>query len=402
MSKPARNTALCFPGEMEREFWSCNPEGVWKKEPQASGGVMGIESILFDSAPFWSASIDEPQDTAVALRWEALGLSTDGESRTWMHWPVVRQDQRLLIGTLGFSPDAGEPPLSSFHAEAFEPSANMLPLPANGMAIWTELGRQVVALTRGPELLHFSILASRQLDADAALEIRDLFAALQAHGFAQDVSAIRVWTPCEADFVPQLACVFSEASVLKEPRPNPRLPKRRSHLLPSNVAQRRRGDQQKQRQILMLAALALVYVGFFGAWWGRLAWRDSRVQQAEQKLAAVQPQIAQVREAQSRWLDLETALNPDLYPVELFHQIVTLLPEKGVRLREFQVDDTRLIIKGEATSVNHALGFRDRLASSAALSRYDWTVPVPAIREDSRAEFTAEGKSNGEVPHEGQ
>jgi type II secretory pathway component PulM len=402
MSKPSRNTVLCFPGEMEREFWSCNPEGVWKKEAHATSGVMGIESILFDSAPFWTAGIDESQDTAVALRWEALGLSAEGDSRSWMHWPVTKQDQRLLVGTVGFSPEAGEPMLSSFHGEDFEPSALMLPLPANGIAIWTELGRHIVALTRGTELLHLSALASRQLDADAALEIRDLFAALQVHGFAQDVSSIRVWTHCETDFVPQLACVFTEASVLKEPRPDPRLPKRRSHLLPASVAQRRRGDRQKQRQMMLLAALALVFLSFFGAWWGRLAWRDSRVEQAEAKLEAMQPQIAQVREAQSRWLDLEAALNPDLYPVELFHQIVTLLPEKGVRLREFQVDDTRLIIKGEATSVNHALGFRDRLASSAALSRYDWTVPVPAIREDNRAEFTAEGKSNGEAPHESQ
>jgi Tfp pilus assembly protein PilN len=402
MRKAACNTALCFPGEKEREFWICDQHGVWKEESRTFGGVMGVETILFDSSPFWSAGADESQDESVALRWEALGLSGDGDARKWTHWPVIRQDQRLLLGTLAFAPDASDIEGDAFHAGAFEPSARLLPLPASGLAVWCELGRHVVAFTRGTVLLHVTTLASRELDADAALEIRDVFAALQAHGFLEDLESIHVWTSCGTEFVPQLACLFGNAAVLKEARPHPRPPSVGSNLLPASVARRKRDSRQKQRQMLVLAALTLVCLGFFGCWWLRLQWRDSRVNRAEQELAAVQPEIERVREAQSRWLDLETAVNPDLYPVELFHQIVALLPEQGVRLQEFQVDDGRLIVKGEATTVNHALGFRDRLASCAALSRYAWTLPVPIIREDNRAEFSAEGTSNGEVPHEGQ
>ena len=109
-----------------------------------------------------------------------------------------------------------------------------------------------------------------------------------------------------------------------------------------------------------------------------------------------------MRAAQAHWLEMEAAINPDLYPMELFHQIVSLLPDEGIRLKEFQIEDGRLIVSGEATMVNHALGFKDRLAACEPLQRYAWTFPVPTIREDNRAEFRAEGTLNGGTAHEGQ
>lgn len=402
MRKPQTHTELCFPGETAREYWVCDQQGFWKQDSRASGGVMGVETLLFDSAPFWAAGVDAPQDEAVALRWEAFGLSGDGDARSWTYWPVLRNDQRVLLGTLAFAPDAGEAGIDTFQALAFEPSARMLPLPASGLAVWCELGRHVAAFTRGTELLHVTTLASRELDADAALEIRDVFAALQAHGFIEDLETIHVWTSCGAQFVPQLACLFANAAVLKESRPPPRPPVIESRLVPASFARRKKDADLKQRRVLVFAALTLAYLGFFACWWLALQWRESRAVSEERELAALQPGIERVREAQARWLEVEAAINPDLYPVELFHQIVSLLPEQGVRLREFQVEEGRLIVKGEATTVNHALGFRDRLASCAALSRYAWSLPVPIIREDNRAEFSAEGTAHGEVPHESQ
>ena len=101
---------------------------------------------------------------------------------------------------------------------------------------------------------------------------------------------------------------------------------------------------------------------------------------------------------------MEPAIDPDLYPVELFHQVVSLLPAEGIRLKEFQIDADRLIVSGEATSVNHALMFRDNLKACEPLQRYTWSFPVPRIRdEDSRAEFRAEGILNGGgASHEAQ
>jgi len=378
------------------ETWAGGSDGMWKLTDNAPGAVMAIDAVAFDSAPFWSFNA-ELQDEAVALRWEGFGIAREEGARLWLHWPVARRGTHLLVATLALRAESSLP-----DSPAYEPSALMLPLPENGIAVWRELGRYAVAFTRDGSLLHLAVLSSRTLDVDAAFEIRDEYAALHTHGFIGEVPAIHVWTPCETDFVPQLACLFESAAVIKQPRPDPRLPPVATGLLPAQVALRRRQQFQRKNRMLMLAAAALVYLSVFGAWWLRLQWIGSDLNRAEAAMAAEQPEIDQVRTAQSYWLEMEPAINPDLYPVELFHQVVSLLPEEGIRLKEFQIDDGKLIVSGEATTVNHALGFKGRLEACVPLQRYAWHFPVPTIREDNRADFRAEGTLNGGTPNEGQ
>lgn len=394
--------SLSFPGEEVRETW-IHEEGAWRRSEPVIVGIVGVETLAFDSAPFWCLSQENVPDEAVALRWEALGLSNVGAASLWLHWTVLRKNQRALVATLALAEEALCSDGWSRHPERFEPSVRMLPLPENGVAVWKELGRYVVAFTREGKLLHAAVLASRVLDVDAAFEMRDLCAALQGHEFMDEPSAIYLWTACETDFVPQLACLFVEAEVRKEPRPDPRPPEDAGGLLPLQVATQRQQQKLRQGRLLLLVAAAMLYLCFFGAWWLRLQWRESRLRHAETKLAIRQPEIDRVTQAQAHWLAMEGAINPDLYPVEVFHQIVSLLPEEGIRLKEFQIENGRIIVSGEATTVNHALGFKGRLAACAALQNYAWNFPVPAIREDNRAEFRTEGTLNaGGGVHEGQ
>lgn len=388
---------LSFPGEEAREFWQCQADGSCQPVEHGAATIVGVESIAFDSAPFWFLSQDDGPDDAVALRWEGLGLEQEPGASLWTHWVITRKDRHLLVGTLAFAPDAAAQGREGMAAERFEVSAQLLPLPIDGIAVWRELGRYVTAYTRGAQLLHLTVLASRSLDADAAFEIRDTHAALLAHEHAGTVATVRVWTACEPDFAPQLACLFEEASVLKEKRPAPRLPANGSGLLPAQVAQGRRQQQALQRKMIMVAAAALVYVVFFGAWWMRLHFRESKISAASAQVAAQQPEIETIREAQANWLEMENAIDPNLYPLEVYHQIVSLLPPEGIRLKEFQIDNGKVVIVGEATSVNHALGFSDKLKACQPLQRYAWLTPVPTIREDNRADFRTTGVIQGQA-----
>ena len=82
--RPSQPT-LCFPGEEARETWLGGADGLWKRVDYATSGVMGVEAIAFDSAPFWSLNADA-QDEAVSLRWEGFGLPSEGGARLWTHW----------------------------------------------------------------------------------------------------------------------------------------------------------------------------------------------------------------------------------------------------------------------------------------------------------------------------
>lgn len=386
---------LSFPGEEARELWQGDADGVWQPAAGGSCTVFGVDSLAFDSAPFWSLSQDDGAADAVALRWEGFGLEQESGAHLWTHWPVTRKDRQLLVGTLALAPDDAVFGKESIGADRFEPSALLLPLPVDGIAVWRELGRHVAAFTRGGKLLHLAVLGARVLNADAAFELRDVFAALQAQEYLETVSTIRVWTVCENDFAPQLACLFEEASVTKEKRPDPRLPETGSGLLPAQVAVSRRQQRVRQQRVLMLAAAALVYVCFFGAWWMRLQWRQSRLDIAAAAVTAQQPEIETIREAQANWLEMEPAIDPNLYPVEIYHQIVSLLPPEGIRLKEFEINGPKITISGEATSVSHAMNFTDKLPASLPLQRYTWNSPVPSIKEDNRAEFRSTAVLNG-------
>lgn len=397
---------LRFPGADAWETWTGKPARPLQRvdaAQQTTGGVTAIEALALDSAPFWSLTQEDADTHAgVALRWESLGITGAGAAVPWSHWTVARTERRALIATMAVAGEAESDRWQRQSPERFEPSARLLPLPANALCVWTELGRHVAAFTHGAELLHVGVLTSRRLDADAAFELRDMHAALQAYGLVETIQAVHVWTDSEGDFVPQLACLCETASVCKEPRPAPTLPARQSGMLPAAMALARLRQQQRRQRMLLAAAAAMTCLCFFGAWWASLSWREAAVNRAEAALAAIQPEVDAVREAQQHWLEMESAIMPDQYPVELFHQLQLLLPDEGIRLTEFQTDAERLVVGGEATSVNHALLFKDKLAASGPLQRYNWNFPVPRIRdEDSRAEFRAEGILNGEgVGHE--
>lgn len=392
---------LRFPGEEGWETWMGNaPQQLQLVEEPAetTGGVTAIETLAFDSSPFWLLINDgnDHEADAVALRWESQGIVCEGAAKPWTHWTVTKAGKRVLIATLALTSETAIAEWQRQSPEWFEPSASLLPLPSDALCVWRELGRYVAAFTQGAKLLHVNTLTSRSLDADAAFELRDLYVALQAHGLAEKIQAVHIWTKSETDFIPQLACLFEDAAMVKEPRPAPTLPEQPSGMLPTEMLIIRQQKKQRRQTLLLIAAGTMLYLCFFGAWWASLRLRESQLMRAEQELAAVQPEVTTVLEAQQQWMDVEPAINPDIYPVELFHQIALLLPDEGIRLKEFQLIADRLVVSGEAASVNQALMFKEKLAACEPLQRYSWNFPVPRIRdEDSRAEFRAEGTLNG-------
>jgi hypothetical protein len=400
---------LRFPGEEGVETWVGNsPQQLQLVEAPAemSGGVTAIETLAFDSAPFWLLINDGNghEADAVALRWESQGIVSNSSTKPWTHWTVAKSGKRALIATVSLTSESALSDWLRQSPEWFEPSACLLPLPADAVCVWRELGRYVAAFTRGGKLLHVTTLTSRSLDADAAFELRDLHMALQAHGLVEKIQAVHVWTRSETDFLPQLACLFDDAAMIKEARPAPVLPAQPSGLLPTEMVHIRQQKKQQRQAMLLMAAATMIYLCFFSAWWVGLRLRESQLVGAEGALAAAQPEVNTVVGAQQQWMDVESAINPDMYPVELFHQIALLLPDEGIRLKEFQIVGDRLIVSGEAASVNHALMFKEKLAACEPLQRYSWNFPVPRIRdEDSRAEFRAEGTLNEGGPgHEAQ
>ncbi|MFZ4763857.1 MAG: hypothetical protein ACOYMN_02790, partial [Roseimicrobium sp.] len=324
-----------LPGEESRELWLREGKGAWKqasRDDGTQGGVFAIESVAVDSAPFWALAANDAggsQEAMAALHWEALGLDTNGVGQRWTHWRLAVEEGRLLVGTVALANEAPQEEWAAFMPEDFELSARLYPVLNGECALWKELGRYVLAYTRGEDLLHVAVLSSRELDVTAAWELRDLSMALEIRGFLPKLKTLHVWTRASDEFIGTVKEALG-VRVRIESKPAPQLPRVSCDLLPPEVARIREEKLQRARIVRLVTAVSFVYLAFFAAWAGWLTLREKHVEKVFAELALNEPQVQAVVDAENRWLALEPATNPNTYPQEVVHQILALLPPEGI------------------------------------------------------------------------
>lgn len=398
-----KSQLIRIPGEDHHELWLGDSSGVWKraeKDDGRPGGLWTMGCLALDSAPFWSLSSKiagaSLQETA-ALHWEAIGLESSEWGRNWACWRIDEEQGQVLAGTAALTPGYTEASWKANMPEAFEASARLFEIPSSEMAIWKELGRYVAVFQRGDDVVHFSALQSRELNADAAWEVRDLALSLEVRGLIHQLHGCRIWTQAGDVFVSTLKEALA-VRVRIEEKPAPRLPGHHADLLPPEAGRLREERRRRKQMASWVATACLVYVLFFSVWTGLLFLREKRLAKNSTEQEQLAPQVQAVKDARERWYALEPATNPDHYPVEILHQLVSMLPDDGVRLTDFSLDTEKLLISGEARTVGHVIKFKSDLEGNQALRQYTWTVSQPTAGEDDRAKFHAQGILTGGLP----
>ncbi|MBK8091476.1 MAG: hypothetical protein IPK32_05660 [Verrucomicrobiaceae bacterium] len=376
-------TSLRFPGESTWEIWRCNRAGVLELCPGADGAekvtLHGIQALCVDSSPFWQAAGEAGISAAAAgaadvalLRWEGVGVSdADGSCQSAL-WMVAEQPHRALMGSAAISADMTEHESLSAKAEQYDISARMLPLPHDGVALWRELGRTVAAFTRAGGLLHVTVLSAPHLDVEAVDELRCVMLALDAQEFLDRMTEVRVWMNCDETFTQELAQALGAQEVRAEPRPAPSMPQKLAALVPMEVAQQRKEQRQRLRMVQIATAVAAVFVIFFSAWAALLFRREARLNAGEAELRTIAPQVLAVSEAQNAWQALEPAVNPDFYPMEVYHQVLSVIKPNGLRLNSFDIEEATVKLTGVVSDNTAFFEFRDALTSNLALARFEW------------------------------
>ncbi|CAN5843675.1 hypothetical protein BH11VER1_BH11VER1_23110 [soil metagenome] len=391
---------LSLPGEDHREIWRSRADGGWELAPAGTtlkDGVLVLEAMALDSAPFWARTSQEGalvlKDIA-SLHWDAQGLEETSEGCTWTCWKVAEENGRVLVGTVALVRESSSDSWVEQMPLSCEFSPQIYPIPSQEAALWKEMGRYVIAFQRGPSLVHFTTLSSRQLNAGAAQEISEIMSALEIREMLPELKGLRVWCEDVVDLLPALKNALHPVPVIIEPKPEPRLPAVPSELDPPELAQRRRLARKSRQTTQLLVLGAFLYAAVFAVWAGWLGYRDQKLAGKEATLQQMEPELAVIREAQLRWQALEAATNPDQYPVEVFHRIASLLPAEGIRLEEFifdTIDAKKMVVRGQASSSGEAVKFLANIKSSDLLKQYPWDAPVPNILPDNRASFRAEG-----------
>ena len=77
----------------------------------------------------------------------------------------------------------------------------------------------------------------------------------------------------------------------------------------------------------------------------------------------------------AKWRSLEPAITPARTPVEIFHQLSLLVPERGFRITSFEyLQSKSVVVRGEAEEIGVSFDFGEALMACKELKDYKWEV----------------------------
>ena len=243
----------------------------------------------------------------------------------------MADDETHLTAVVMIPPGEGQMPKKS--PEAFDLSVRCLPLPEGGVAVWRELGRWVFAIGKPGQALYFQCLSGDQLDARAGNEISLALTQLQIQGMlAERPGKVVVWTNGTAsDARPEEIEVLSrglDLPVETVPRPAPGWPVPPSRLLPADVRAERLAGRAKRTRNVIIAAVAVLYLGLAGYLFLDLQKAQKKAATARREADAVQDEARLLADHSGKWNELEPVVETEFHPLEVFYACYQALPNE--------------------------------------------------------------------------
>ena len=353
--------------------------------------VVALPAEYTVTFPTWLATTDRTVVPEILhLQLEKRGLVTKNSGNSAVDCRVIetRDNQTLAIATV-LQPEFPKE-LAFERVSRFEPSVYTFALPQDRLVIWREKGHLAVAATRGRDPVTVQVLGDSELSESAALELKCIAFQLEAQRLCERLLGITLWGEFSLDESERLQRYLG-LKVTRDAVPPPSLPAIRSKLLPPEVFSLHERRRRRRRILSGIGWLAALYIfgvlGLIGyIYWGRHVANDLRRHIQEQA-----PTVAAIQETAERWRQVESAVNPKLYPVEVLYQVAGLLPHDGLRLTAFEMENGKVVIRGEASTAPATFKFAEDIKAKPELQMFAWQMPSPTLRPDGRAEFIIEG-----------
>lgn len=277
---------------------------------------------------------------------------------------------------------------------AFQLAANVQVQGGVTLLIWVELGRPFLALVEGGKLLWMEGLPDTAPELAGMELVRALLGAELAGVNASVARAVleksgEAWMGAVREALPGVPVDVRVIEPAEELVGN-WLPAAWSE----EEAQRaRKGAVLEKLQWAGTAYLGLLTVGF--AW---LAFQKSTLNRVTREVDAIQPIVDASNSQRSRWRQMEPAVDPGRYLVEILFQLQTAAAQSDVRVTEFQMKPGEFSFSGEAASLSEAIEYVNRLKKEPGLSSFQIQSPNPTILSNERAQFRVTAKTEAGVP----
>jgi len=392
---------LLLPGEQAWELWTGTPDAPLNRVRAFAAGAPGafetvkarhvaaLPAASLWVLPAWLQGQPEHLKEVALLHLERLGVRTPGHAEAVRVDALSHGDGSHLARIIALKEVAT--PLAHHRVLPDECCLNAacLPLPADAIIVWRELGRLVVAITIGRQLAYFSPLSAASLDQHGLAELNNICLQLSFQRILSSLTCIVLWTD-EGD--PQRMSRMTGLDVVRQDKPSPvLLDASLTDLMPADVIALRGQARQSERQRLIMLSTGFVMAAVVAAFSFVMAQATRERDALREKVAEVTPRAAKILSQQAAWQEIAPAVDPNFFPMELLLRTMEPNSSADIGLTSFECTATSVLIQGRAPEISPALKFTEDIKSSELLMAYQWEASTPKIESDNSASFEIKG-----------
>ena len=374
--------------------------GSGARQPAAEDGgarppgksLFAIATNDLVSVPQWVSSKDpEIIGEVVEAEIARLGFQRNGGPGKVSDWkPVELNGTRTLVQSIAtpwaLEELARSPDPTDF--VDFFPQYALFPPPENAAVLWREGATWVAGYSRGKRWIHVQTLGGEEMRPLLAGEINLTLIELTAKGLLEGASRLVVWMPYDVDLHRTLQeetglAVSFEARPAPAPSAAPPW-----KFEPHEISRARLGQANRRRGLFIAFAVVFFLLLLVAAAAYHLWHLERNNKQLQTRIEENRADAERIESAMARWQTFGPAIDPRRSPVELFHLVSSLLPEKGLRLTSFEVRDDKVIeVRAEGATMANAIQIKGALEKDPALSAYTWVIPPPRPKGDFHEVF---------------
>jgi hypothetical protein len=387
-----------WPGSSAWERWESSGDGHWHcistmDKPDADGVVwdcVGVPSaglvwmplsLVGDAALF--------VDMAKA-HLERCGLLVEGSASQALCVRAVAEQAQGHLGAVVLWPEDAAAIGGQSVGRHFVPSACGKECGDSDIFIWLELGEWVVGFYRLGQPLYVKGLGDASDPESCASDILCELLHLHGAGWLDWPKRVGVEST-SGESLGRAVAARVGAGLHVHPHKAPRLVGAEWNITPARVLELR-AKQAKRRIVRRIVAVGVVLLLIaLGAGTGHRAWIEWQTMQVRRDMEQGMQRVAELRDIALRWETLEPTFDTSRYPLEILRFCVLALPKEGARLNLFQMEDRRILLRGEARGAKDAFDFADALKKNNALKHINWQMPQPKLLPNDTAQFQLEG-----------
>ncbi len=359
------------------------------KDDHCADTYLALSARCVIAAPLWLPRTDLSTAREMAqVELDIRGLIPKQGDSVLTVRVIGTVQERMLVCAQVFPfpfPDKFSHPAFSF----FNASPLFVSLEEDTLHLWREGADIVAVFTRGEKPIYWETIPflTSHLELLAWLECMGLL--LREQGFlAPEMGFISF-----LDFdlpAPSFRTVATELSMppLREELPlcEWKSPPRRT------VEKAQKRKEAVVKIISVTGGVYLLFIIAFLGWVGVQHWEASRLRQ---KISAIEPEIRKLQEVRRQWNILASTIEATGFPIEILHFIVKQMPSEGMWLTQFEFDNQKLGISGEAENVSTAAQFFTNVGQE--LPHIQWDMPPPALLSNNKARFAIAGVITNET-----